>query len=40
MKATGTFHQVDGIQEIEADDMAALERQVNEGWRMLSVRRA
>lgn len=39
MEATGTFSRVDGIREIEADDMAALQAKVPEGWRMLSVRR-
>lgn len=38
MAATGTFTRIDGIREIEADTMAALEAQVPEGWRMLSVR--
>lgn len=40
MKATGTFCRVDGITEIEADDMPALEQKIPEGSRMLSVRRA
>lgn len=40
MAATGTFSRVDGIREIEADDMASLEAKVPDGWRMLSVRRA
>lgn len=39
MEATGTFRRVDGIREIEADDMAALEALVPDGWQMLSVRR-
>ncbi|OAN34007.1 hypothetical protein [Microbacterium sp. H83] len=38
MQATGTFQRMDGIREIEADSMAALEAQVPEGWQMLSVR--
>lgn len=38
MEATGTFRRVDGIREIQADSMAALEAQVPEGWQMLSVR--
>jgi hypothetical protein len=38
IESTGTFWRVDGVQEIQADDMAALETQVPEGWRMLSVR--
>ncbi|MEN0021975.1 MAG: hypothetical protein AAGC61_01750 [Microbacterium sp.] len=40
MEATGTFSRVDGVREIEADDMPALQAKVPEGWRMLSVRRA
>ncbi|WP_341935356.1 hypothetical protein MRBLWO14_001003 [Microbacterium sp. LWO14-1.2] len=39
MEATGTFSRVDGIREIEADDMPTLQAKVPEGWRMLSVRR-
>lgn len=38
MEATGTFTRVDGIQQIEADDMASLEAKVPDGWRMLNVR--
>lgn len=38
MEATGTFKRVDGVREIEADDMASLEAQVPDGWRMLTVR--
>lgn len=38
MEATGTFMRVDGIREIEADDMPALQSKVPDGWRMLSVR--
>lgn len=38
MESTGTFTRIDGIREIEADTMAALEAQVPDGWRMLSVR--
>ncbi|WP_091232681.1 hypothetical protein [Microbacterium sp. 3J1] len=40
MEATGTFRRVDGIREIEADDMAALEARVPDGWQVLSVRSA
>ncbi|MEV7611287.1 hypothetical protein AB0N61_17495 [Microbacterium sp. NPDC089320] len=40
MEATGTFTRVDGVREIEADDMASLEAKVPEGWRMLTVRAA
>jgi len=39
MEATGTFSRVDGIREIDADDMDALQAKVPDGWRMLSVRR-
>jgi hypothetical protein len=39
MEATGTFSRVDGVREIEADDMGGLEAKVPDGWRMLSVRR-
>lgn len=38
MEATGTFTRVDGIQQIEAHDMASLEAKVPDGWRMLNVR--
>lgn len=40
MAATGTFSRVDGVREIEAEDMAALKAKVPAGWRMLSVRRS
>ncbi|MBN6189984.1 hypothetical protein KZC56_12725 [Microbacterium sp. SSW1-47] len=40
MEATGTFRRVDGVEQIEAEDMASLEAKVPEGWQMLSVRRA
>lgn len=39
MEATGTFSRVDGIREIEADDMTSLQAKVPAGWQMLSVRR-
>lgn len=39
MEATGTFRRVDGLREIEADDMSMLKAKVPEGWQMLSVRR-
>lgn len=39
MEATGTFTRVDGVREIEADDMGALKAKVPDGWQMLSVRR-
>lgn len=35
----GTFQRRDEPTEISADDMAALEAKVPEGWHMLSVRR-
>ena len=37
MEALGTFKRVDGVQRIEADDMASLEAKVPEGWIMLTV---
>ncbi|WP_341954376.1 hypothetical protein [Microbacterium sp. LWH13-1.2] len=40
MEAMGTFKRVDGIEQIEADDMASLRAKVPEGWRMLTVRSA
>ncbi|MBP3978196.1 hypothetical protein [Microbacterium sp. BLY] len=40
MEATGTFQRVDGVEQIEADDMAGIEAKVPEGWQLLSVRRA
>lgn len=40
MEATATYTRVDGVREIEADDMNALTAKVPDGWRMLSVRRA
>lgn len=36
----GRFDRRDGVREIEAAGMAALEAKVPEGWRMLSVREA
>lgn|GEM_PF-437667 len=39
LTAEGTIVRRDGIQEIEADDMAALEAKVPEGYQLLSVRR-
>lgn len=36
----GKFQRRDEPREIEADDMAALEAKVPEGWQLLSVRRA
>lgn len=40
LKAVGTFARRDQVTEIEADDMAALEVKVPEGWQLLSVREA
>lgn len=34
----GRYERRDGTQEIEADDMPALEAKVPDGWQMLSVR--
>lgn len=36
----GRFRRRDQPQEIEAEDMAALEAKVPDGWEMLSVRRS
>ncbi|GAA1147808.1 hypothetical protein GCM10009651_35660 [Microbacterium natoriense] len=38
IKTTGTFERRDDVTEIEADDMAALEAKVPDGWQLLSVR--
>ncbi|MDQ1205018.1 hypothetical protein [Microbacterium sp. SORGH_AS_0862] len=38
LSATGTYAAT-AVEEIEADDMAALEAKVPDGWRLLSVRR-
>ncbi|CAH0138219.1 hypothetical protein [Microbacterium foliorum] len=40
MEAVGMFLRVDGIREIDANEMPALKEKVPDGWRMLSVRRA
>ena len=40
LKATGRFQRRDGIEQIEADDMDALQARVPEGWQLLSVRPA
>ncbi|KQQ64497.1 hypothetical protein [Microbacterium sp. Leaf320] len=40
MEAMGTFKRVDGIEQIEAEDMTSLRAKVPEGWRMLTVRTA
>lgn len=37
IEATARFDRRDGVREITAADMAALEAQVPEGWQMLSV---
>ncbi|VXC30113.1 conserved hypothetical protein [Microbacterium sp. 8M] len=39
MTAAGTIARRDGVTEIEADDMAALQAKVPEGYQLLSVRR-
>ncbi|OZB80603.1 hypothetical protein [Microbacterium sp. 13-71-7] len=39
MTAEGTIARRDGVTEIEADDMAALEAKVPDGYQLLSVRR-
>lgn len=38
IKTTGTYERRDDVREIEADDMAALEAKVPDGWQLLSVR--
>ncbi len=38
LTAEGTIVRRDGVREIEADDMAALEAKVPEGYALLSVR--
>ncbi len=38
IETTATYRRVDSEREIEADDLASLEAQVPDGWRMLSVR--
>lgn len=40
IKATGTFQRRDGVEQLEADDMDALQAKVPEGWQLLSVRPA
>lgn len=37
IQATARFDRRDGVREISADDMGALEGQVPEGWQILSV---
>lgn len=39
MTAEGTIAGRDGVTEIQADDMAALQAKVPEGYQLLSVRR-
>ncbi|WP_431798588.1 hypothetical protein [Microbacterium kunmingense] len=39
LSALATFARRNEVREIEADDMAALEAQVPEGWQLLSVLR-
>ncbi|GAA5198468.1 hypothetical protein [Microbacterium jejuense] len=38
LTSTATITRMDGTQEIEADDMTALEAKVPDGWKLLSVR--
>lgn len=38
LKATGTFHSRDRIEQIEAEDMDALHAKVPDGWQLLNVR--
>lgn len=40
IETTGTYARRDGVREIEADDMDALQAKVPDGWQILSVRRA
>lgn len=37
LTSTATMARRDGVEQIEADDMAALEAKVPEGWQLLSV---
>jgi hypothetical protein len=37
LTSTATMGRRDGVEQIEADDMAALEAKVPEGWQLLSV---
>ena len=39
LHATATFARRDGLREIEAEDRAALDAQIPEGWQLLSIRR-
>jgi len=38
LRSTATIARANGIQEIEADDVASLESKVPPGWQLLSVR--
>ena len=38
LDAVGTFERRDQMRDIEADDMAALEAKVPEGWKLIAVR--
>lgn len=40
MTAVATIARRDELREVEADDMAALEAKVPEGWQLVTVRRA
>lgn len=39
LTATARFARRDGVEEVEADSMAALEAKIPEGWKLLAVRR-
>ncbi len=39
LTATATFERRDGLRDIEADDRAALDAQVPEGWRLVNLRK-
>lgn len=39
IQTTATFSRTDGVCEIEAEDMGALEGKVPDGWQLLSVQR-
>jgi len=39
LTATARFERRDGLRDIEADDRAALDAQVPEGWRLVNLRK-
>lgn len=39
LKATATFRRRDGQRDIEADDRAALDAQVPDGWELVNLRK-